>query len=820
MVLGAILLSHSVTAYGEVLKENTVWEDQVLVEDDVLVPAGVTLTIRQGTRVRVQPADGTRTDPQYMSPMTEITVRGRLVVEGSAQNRVVFQLEPGPEPDNSWAGIIVDGGNVDIASAVIRDAQTGVWIIGGSLDMRNAFLTSNRYGLVAQRKATRVKLKDTRIKGNEYGLVAFNNAAIEKTGTAIENNRKKDVYSNAVAAPVLTGNTYAVNSKNPPIDLVDKVLLGDTIWQGHIRVTGQVRVPVEARLIIMPGTLVEFMKKDTNGDGIGESGLMLQGVLIAKGTAKQPILFRSGEPEKKKGAWDAVNIINSDGVRNIIEYCQFENADRGLHFHFSNVFVQRSIFLNNYRGVQFQESTVELRENSFFKNVSAIQARDSKISFTDNYLADNVFGANFLRSHLTIRGNRFENHLDVGLRVREGFPAITDNMFLHNRFGLMFNDTSYGSVADNLILENSETGMSVRTGANVEISGNCIQANGLSGISVRDTAAVIRGNHISENGERGIGLASFQGSITRNTFVGNRLYALALEDEGDVVASSNWFDRTDIEPIIFDHKDDAGRGEIQYRPILEKPPLFTWSWAGLPSDVHWSGGILVAKTVSVPTETTLFVKPGTNVFFAPDTGLDVRGRLLALGRKDQRIRFTAAEEKAPGSWGEIRIEYSTGSRFSNCDFEYANWGIHSHFNTLSVIGCSFKNSNGGIRFRSGPLEIKNSLFSDNSIGIRSFRGNAEIISNVISGNDKGIFVREKGGGLTITGNNIFRNRNYNIWVGDFNREDINATGNWWGVDDPTRTFFDGRIEPGIGTVLFEPVLGEPLDISILDPEYQ
>jgi hypothetical protein len=147
---------------------------------------------------------------------------------------------------------------------------------------------------------------------------------------------------------------------------------------------------------------------------------------------------------------------------------------------------------------------------------------------------------------------------------------------------------------------------------------------------------------------------------------------------------------------------------------------------------------------------------------------------------------------------------------------FAAWGIHSHFSPLSITGCSFSGNEGGIRFRSGPLRVGNSLFRDNGIGIRAFRGTAEISNNIITANNKGIFVREQGGGLTITGNNIFANNDYNVWVGDFNREDIRAGGNWWGIGDPEETFFDGRREPGIGMVLYDPPLEQPLEISVAD----
>ena len=113
-----------------------------------------------------------------------------------------------------------------------------------------------------------------------------------------------------------------------------------------------------------------------------------------------------------------------------------------------------------------------------------------------------------------------------------------------------------------------------------------------------------------------------------------------------------------------------------------------------------------------------------------------------------------------------------------------------------------------MRFRSGPAEIRDSTFENNSIGIRAYIGNAVIRGNTIRKNEIGIFVREKGGGLVITGNNILDNSSYGIRVGDFNDEDVNARGNWWGGADPSSAIFDGKDEPGIGRVLFEPFLAE------------
>jgi len=92
-------------------------------------------------------------------------------------------------------------------------------------------------------------------------------------------------------------------------------------------------------------------------------------------------------------------------------------------------------------------------------------------------------------------------------------------------------------------------------------------------------------------------------------------------------------------------------------------------------------------------------------------------------------------------------------------------------------------------------------------------GNATIEESVLTENEIGLFVRERGSGLAIRKNNFFANSDYNIRSGDFNTEDIPAAGNWWGTLDPAATFYDGRQEEGVGRVLFEPFLTEPVKLE-------
>ena len=366
---------------------DTVWQGNVIVEDDIVIPAGITLTIKPGATILIISSDSTKTDPEYLSPLTEITVRGTLNIQGTSESPIFFSLKPGGEKER-WAGILINGGQVIARYCRIEDAENAFEITAGSLAAENCMLRRNHYGLVAQGKNSLVTLKNCEISKNDYGLFTLRGAQVNQTEVTIIENTKKNLLIRGETAPV-PQQLPAIPTRNQEVRrrYGSEALLGETIWQGRIQVNGLLRLPIASRLIILPGSVIEFSRNDTNNDGIGENGIMIQGVLIAKGTPDNPIIFRSAEKNPKPGTWDAINIFNSDGARNLIEYCRIEDAYRGLHFHFANVAVYHSVFTNNFRSIQFQESAVDIRHNTFYANNSAIQARDSEVDFIETTLS-------------------------------------------------------------------------------------------------------------------------------------------------------------------------------------------------------------------------------------------------------------------------------------------------------------------------------------------------------------------------------------------------------------------------------------------------
>ena len=89
----------------------------MLVDGDLTVPAGVTLTITKGTEVRFSVPGTSVTD------RTEILVHGTLVANGTATDSVRFQKSDSAwQGDYAWGGIrIMEGGSVTLHHTGLRD---------------------------------------------------------------------------------------------------------------------------------------------------------------------------------------------------------------------------------------------------------------------------------------------------------------------------------------------------------------------------------------------------------------------------------------------------------------------------------------------------------------------------------------------------------------------------------------------------------------------------------------------------------------------------------------------------------------------------
>ena len=185
-------------------------------------------------------------------------------------------------------------------------------------------------------------------------------------------------------------------------------IMEDTVWEGKIRITGDVYVKEGATLTIMPGTVIRF---DTIEPKLEEQGgrnwlgldspyfpgaeIIVRGRILAVGTPDRPIVFTSSDQAATPGSWGAINLLGSNG--NVIEYCKVYYAYNGVHNHASTAVVLNSEFSNNGTALSFKKADFEhpcwmfIEHNRIAGNKSGISLRDCIANIAFNVIEDNEF---------------------------------------------------------------------------------------------------------------------------------------------------------------------------------------------------------------------------------------------------------------------------------------------------------------------------------------------------------------------------------------------------------------------------------------------
>jgi len=263
-------------------------------------------------------------------------------------------------------------------------------------------------------------------------------------------------------------------------------LTRDTTWSGDILVDGVVKVSPGVTLKILPGTVVRFFYKDEDHDMVGDSGLFLQGKILAIGTASHPIIFTSGKAgTRKAGDWKGINIIASDRRRNVLSNVVIEYADVGIHSHFSTVFLEKAKFINNRRAIYCQEMRLDVVDSEFYYNISGIRCRNLTGVIENSVFSKNLWGMDCRKVILRLRGCVFKENAIYGLRIRDSEAELKDVTFDLNRFGGRFQNSRlvFKRVE---AYSNFESGLSFK-GGSAELSDSFFGGNGLEGIAGRYT---------------------------------------------------------------------------------------------------------------------------------------------------------------------------------------------------------------------------------------------------------------------------------------------------------------------------------------------
>jgi hypothetical protein len=585
-----------VTVQGKLLADAT-WRGTVILSDDFQVPRGRTLRVLAGTRVLVRPADTTKTEPEYLDNATELLVRGRFLVEGTATRPVIFEPLPdetGAAGDSRWGGIIFDGGGGAIRHARLAGADTGVTLLGSSPSISDLAISGVRQGIVVHRGSAPL-LERVSVRAEEGGISCWPGSSPTLDAVDAQAGEHEGLLVAPGAAPRIGGSSFAGRFADvlwgaaaetppdlsrarvrrvhraptlplsPPLPFEPRVprrgatpervyrgeqFIGeDTAWEGEVLIDGTVMVAPVARLTIAPGTVVRFGFRDTDADGVGESELFVQGRLIAEGTREAPIVFTALDGDGP-GRWGAINLMGTDAEESRLAWCLVESGFRGLHSHFSRFRAEHSIFRNNYRSIQFQESTAAIVDCAVTGSASALRFRDSTVAIERLSVFGNTLGIQALRSSFSLVESSVVGNSLAGLHARESEGTIAGSRFESNSPGLRVSD------------------------CRLRIEGNRFVANNAAGLQVRRTQGRVEGNRIEASAGNGISTDSAGAVLSGNAIVGSLRFALESNSAETIDAVGNWWgpDGPSAESI-FDASDDPGLGPVLTAPPLAAPPV-------------------------------------------------------------------------------------------------------------------------------------------------------------------------------------------------------------------------------------------------------
>jgi hypothetical protein len=797
-----------VTELGGVLDRSTVLSGKVTITEDLFIPEGVTLTLARDTRVIIEPSEGTRTDSQFVTTETEILVRGRLLTEPGVRIGTKSGVR------GSWGGIIITSpeGRVELDGVYVSGAQYGVLALAGQARVYGSVLTNNEVGLAGTRGSGMVTANNTYTDNGIATAAYFTASPIISPDDLFKNNDDDALGLDTSDFPIAHRQLApAIPDRNPVTReyLGETALSEDTTWSGTVIIDGQVAVPPDYTLTIEPGTQVLFRFRDSNGDGLGESWLIVQGTIRVLGEEDAWVLFDSEDEEAGPGSWDSLSVIASDSTDNIVRHAVFRRGVKAFHSHFSNADLKNVIFTDNLRAVQFQESSRMVIDQAYLtRNQSGMRFRDSVVRLSNIVAADNTAGINFLRCSMEASDILVSGSVAESFVSRESDTKLTRAAIVNNVRGPRFKGD----------------------GQKIEVRESVIAGNLTEGLSLNSVTASVRESALIDNGFTGLSVTDADVTAFMNRIADNGRFAVDNNGMTTVDARGNdWGTGTPPPPdIIYDDSDEAGIGEVLTGDIRR----FSILLPGMEPATDNHGEVLVVGDVFSRGGRTVRLSPGSSVFFSeiprdslfdlcsdhpsfPGSELHVMGRLEAIGTAEDPITFAPARrtifeldpESGPGSaqWGAINLIGGEGAVFEHCYFFRAATGIHAREAGRVVVRDSVFTSNlVGLRFSQSDMEVTGNTFELNNAGIRFHENGGLIEGNLIDANGTGIFVTANPEDVVINNNRFINQWDYNVKLGILVTKDVVIEGGVLetvGGRSQADMIFDKEDDPDLGRVI-------------------
>lgn len=210
----------------------------------------------------------------------------------------------------------------------------------------------------------------------------------------------------------------------PPAQILRNAeIRGDAVWEGRIVIDGTVKVFKGSTLTVRPGTDISFVRRDDDGDGLGDSTLIVEGTLKAVGTRSAPIRFRSAASDPRPGDWLEIRVDFSRETR--LRWCEITDSAYTLHAHFTRGVMEDCVIRRNIDGCRLGQAAFVIRNSLVEENEGkGINFRNSTVELTGNIIRRNGSGIFLFESDrpFSIHGNNLYQNRE-NFRLGDFFTA-------------------------------------------------------------------------------------------------------------------------------------------------------------------------------------------------------------------------------------------------------------------------------------------------------------------------------------------------------------------------------------------------------------
>lgn len=279
-------------------------------------------------------------------------------------------------------------------------------------------------------------------------------------------------------------------------------ITADTLWEGTINVNDEVRILKGATLLIQPGTMVRFTAA-AGGSGQPKARLVVNGVLVAQGTAADPIVFTSAGKDPRPGDWAGIVLEQAHEKTSRISHALIEYAVAGITGSYSTLRVENATIRNNHTGIS---ALLELHGSLFDSTISGntlgiVYYQSSAFQVEDCEISENRKGGIgcTMGSSPRVRRSTITDNGERGIAcIRGSSPLLEGNTIRGHQRGISVELQSKPLIIGNTITKN-ETGIWAEKYAFAKISRNSIRRNGVGIFCNNASYPEIRGNNLDGN---------------------------------------------------------------------------------------------------------------------------------------------------------------------------------------------------------------------------------------------------------------------------------------------------------------------------------